>query len=55
MKIRTAHKAITSIYIENGVKLTEPKEVEAEFVSFFTLILIQIVSVEVKGSVYIVV
>lgn len=35
-KIRTSHNSITSIYVKAGVKLTEPFQVEHEFIFVFT-------------------
>lgn len=34
-KIRTTHNAITSIYTEAGIKLTEPDRIEKKFISVF--------------------
>ncbi|KAG5586269.1 hypothetical protein H5410_046703 [Solanum commersonii] len=35
-KIRYSHNAITSIYTEKNTKLTDPKQIEAEFIGVFT-------------------
>lgn len=36
MKIRASKNAITSIYNDVGMKISEPKAVEKEFLTFFT-------------------
>lgn len=36
MKIRASKNTITTVYNDMGMKITDPKAVEKEFISFFT-------------------
>lgn len=39
LKMRTAKNTIASIHTDSGTKITDPKEVEAEFIGTFTTLM----------------